>query len=80
MLMLQWLCLGKKISSTAIVFTDASVSSFGGCTALELVGCHISSIQWSEFEAAQSSTLSDFKAMFYILQSFAMVLPHLKVK
>ena len=69
----------RKFSATAIVFSDASDSGFGGYTAI--VGHHKSVVgHWGEFEAAQSSTFRELKAIQFILQSFTKILAHYKVK
>lgn len=68
----------RKFSATAIVYSDASVSGFGGFSAM--VGEHVCVGHWSEFEAAQSSTFRELKAIQFILQSFSMILAHHKVK
>lgn len=68
----------RKFSATAIVYSDASDTGFGGYSAL--VGSHVSCGHWSPLEASQSSTFRELKAILLILQSFSQVLSHHKVK
>ena len=68
----------RKFSATAVVYSDASKTGFGGYSAL--VGSHVSCGNWSEFDAAQSSTFRELKALLHVLQSFAKVLSDLRVK
>ena len=51
----------KKFSATATVYSDASDTWFGGYSAL--IGSDVSCENWSEFDAAQSSTFREMKAM-----------------
>ena len=60
------------------MFSDASDSGFGGYAAI--VGHHKSVGHWGKFEAAQSSTFRELKAIQFILQLFTKVLAHHKVK
>ena len=68
----------RKFSATAIVYSDASDTGFGGFTAL--VGSHVSTGLWSPLEACQSSTFRELKAILHILQSFSTLLSHHKVR
>ena len=68
----------KTFSATAIVYSDASDTGFGGYSAL--IGSHVSCGNWSEFDAAQSSSFRELKAMYLILLSFSKMLSHRKVK
>ena len=67
-----------KFSATPVVYSDANDTGFGGYSAL--VGPHLSFENWNEFDAAQSSTFRELKAMLFILQSFSKLLSHRKVK
>ena len=51
----------KKFSATAIVYSDASDTWFGGYSAI--IGSDVSCGNWSEFDVAQSSTFRELKAM-----------------
>lgn len=67
----------RKFCATAVVYSDASDSSFGGFSTL--VGDHVSFGHWNEFEASQSSIFKELKALLHALQSFSAVLSHHKV-
>ena len=64
----------RKFSATAIVYSDASDTGFGGFSAV--VGNNTSFGHWSQYEAGQSSTYREMKAILYILKSFASILQH----
>lgn len=68
----------RKFCATAVVYSDASDSGFGGFSSL--VGDRISYGHWNQFEASQSSTCRELKALLYVLQSFSAALSHRKVK
>ena len=68
----------RKFCATAVVYSDASDSGFGGFSSL--VGDGISFGHWNQFEASQSSTCRELKAKLYVLQSFSAALSHHKVK
>ena len=54
-------------------------SGFGSfSTLIRLVDC-VSFEHWNEFEASQSSTFKELKALLYVLQSFSAALSHRKV-
>ena len=54
-------------------------SGFGSfSTLIGLVDC-VSFEHWNEFEASQSSTFKELKALLYVLQSFSAALLHHKV-
>lgn len=67
----------RKFCATAVVYSDASDSGFGGFSTL--VGDHVSFGHWNEFEASQSSIFKELKALLHALQSFSAVLSHHKV-
>ena len=68
----------RKFSATAIVYSDASDTGFGGFSTL--IGNHVSTGHWNHCDAAQSSTFRELKAILMVLQSFSKTLEHRKVK
>ena len=62
----------KSPSAMLVVYSDASGTGFGGYTVEH--GSQVAHGQWSEWEACQSSTWRELKAVLNVLQSFAIQL------
>ena len=63
-MLLNGFAIKRKFSATAVVYSDASETGFGGYSAL--VGSHVSCGNWREFDAVQSSTFRELKAMLHV--------------
>ena len=70
--------LEENFALQLLFIVTLAILGFGGFS--PLVGDRISFGHWNQFEASQSSTFRELKALLYVLHSFSAALSHRKVK